>query len=324
MSQDTCPSCNVELNSDFRFCPSCGYDLKKPIVCPKCQYSNEGNSKFCQECGTSLRPSNNVKTPPKKTDEAEPEILISIEAPPKVGITIEFPYSTAQSFDFAVAAAQKYPTFKQFGQDKKAIYRVTIQPYEMDTAADLLEHLKGWRKRTVYVNGEKVTWDSVFSFGWCYEKKKASFKPDFYCFGFENEYQFNAWGCIQSNLPFTDNAQWFCWGSWLNNKGDWKFDKERIRHELQKGLYQYRFCPALRPELIQDVLNALPDVVNPTKDKNWKFVERWSEENSPGLVVTMNRYGVKENVVMKGVSPNGQGALKEMAKRMKFSLPTGK
>ena len=112
--------------------------------------------------------------------------------------------------------------------------------------------------------------------------------------------------------------------TWLNNKGDWKFDKERISHELQKGLYQYRFCPALRPELIQDVLNALPDVVNPTKDKNWKFVERWGDENSPGLVVTMNRFGIKENVVMKGVAPNGQGALKDMAKRMKFSLPTGK
>ena len=53
MSPNTCPSCNAELNSDFRFCPSCGYDLKKPIFCPNCQYSNEGNSKFCQECGTA-------------------------------------------------------------------------------------------------------------------------------------------------------------------------------------------------------------------------------------------------------------------------------
>lgn len=182
----------MELNSDFRFCPGCGYDLKKPIICPNCQYSNESNSRFCQECGTSLRISNNIKTSTKKNGDAEPEILVAIEPPPKVGITIEFPYSTAQSFDFAVDAARKYPTFKQFGQDKKAIYRVILQPDEMDTASDLLENLKGWRKRTVYVEGEKVTWESVFSFSWCYEKKKASFKPDFYCFGFENEYQFNA------------------------------------------------------------------------------------------------------------------------------------
>jgi hypothetical protein len=248
-------------------------------------------------------------------------LISSIEPPPNDGITIEFPFSTAQSFDFAVEAARKFATFKQYGRDKKALYRITIQPNEMDLLTDLLEHMKGWRKRTVYVNGEKLTWDSVFAFGWCYEKKKASFKPEFYCFGYENEWQFNAWGCIQGNLPFTENAQWFCWGHWLNNKGDWKFDKERIGHELQKTLYRFRFCPALRPELIQDVLNALPDVVNPSKDKNWKFVERWGDEHLPGLVVTLNRFGYKEDVVMKGVAPNGPGVIKEMAKRMRFSLP---
>ncbi|MBE0681704.1 MAG: zinc ribbon domain-containing protein [Anaerolineales bacterium] len=319
MSQNICPSCKKELVNDFRFCPHCGYDLKKPVVCSNCQYSNEGNSKFCQECGTPLYSTSNTKAETKNA-EAEPEILVGMEPPSKNGITIEFPFSTAQSFDFAVEAAKKFPTFKKFGQDKKALYRITIQPNEMETLAELLEHLKGWRKRTVYVNGEKVTWDSVFAFGWCHEKKKASFKPEFYCFGYENEYQLNAWGCIQANLSFTENAQWFCWGKWLSDKGDWKFDKERIFHELQKTLYQYRFCPALRPELIQDVLNALPDVVNPTKDKNWKFVERWGEENSPGLTVTVNRFGFNEKVVMKGVSPNGQGAIKEMAKRMKFPL----
>jgi len=319
MSPNTCPSCNAELNSDFRFCPSCGYDLKKPIVCPNCQYSNEYNSKFCQECGTALNSTSKAKYESKKL-EPEPEIIVGIEPPPPNGITIEFPFSSAQSFDFAVETAQRFPTFKKYGQDKKAIYRVTVQSTEIHSLTELLEHLKGWRKRVVYINGEKVLWDSVFAFGWCYEKKKASFKPEFYCFGYENECQFNAWGCIQSNLPFTENAQWFCWGQWLNNKGDWRFDKERIGHELQKALYQYRFCPALQPELIQDVLKALPDVVNPIKDKNWKFVESWGDENAPGLSVITERYGFKQKVVMKGVAPNGQGAIKEMVKRMKFKL----
>ena len=34
MTRITCPSCETELNNDFRFCPHCGYDLQKPIVCP--------------------------------------------------------------------------------------------------------------------------------------------------------------------------------------------------------------------------------------------------------------------------------------------------
>jgi hypothetical protein len=252
-----------------------------------------------------------------------PTAVVELEPPPNSGITIEFPYSSAQAFDFAVECAQKFPTFRQYGAQKKSIYRVTFQPHDMESATELVEHLKGWRHRTVYVDGEKVTWDSVFSFAWCYERKKASFKPELHCFGYENEYAFNVWGCIQAQLPFTQNARWFCWGAWLNDRGDWKFDKERIRHELQRALYPYRFCPALQHELLEDVLNALPEVVNPRKDSNWKFVERWGDESLPGLVVTVKQFGIEQKIVMAGVCPAGQGALKELAKRMRFRLPQG-
>lgn len=324
MTQSTCPSCNAELAGEFRFCPNCGHDLQKPIVCPNCEYPNESNSKFCQECGIPLRGTQSTKARPKLKITEPQAAIVEIGPPPTSGITVEFPHSSAQSFDFAVECAKKFSTFRQYGEDKKALYRVTFEPHEMDLATELAEHLKGWRRRTVYVDGEKVTWESVFSFTWCYARKRASFKPELYCFGYENEYEFNVWGCIQAHLPFTENGQWFCWGAWLNNKGDWKFDKERIRHELQKTLYPYRFCPALQQGLLEDVLNALPDVVNPNKDKNWRFVERWEDESLPGLVVTVNRFGAQEKVVMKGVCPNGQGALKELAKRMRFRLPQGR
>jgi len=250
-----------------------------------------------------------------------PDTVTEIEAPSSVGITIEFPYSSAQSFDFAVECARKFATFREYGKDKKAIYRVTFDASQIESSLDLIEHLKGWRRRTVYVDGEKVTWDSVFSFTWCYERKKASYKPELYCFGYENEYDFNIWGCIQARLPFTENANWFSWGRWLNEKGDWQFDKERIRHELEKALYPYRYCPALQAGLVEDVLQALPEVVNPFSDKNWKFVERWGDESSPGLLVTVDRYGFKEQVVMKGVCPNGKSVLKEMGKKLRFRMP---
>ncbi len=324
MSQDACLSCGKELASEFRFCPYCGHDMQKPVVCPNCQYLNESNSKFCQECGAPLRGAapSRPQTRPRATDKQA--TTVEIEPPPNDGITVEFPYSTAQTFDFAVEYAKRFPTFRQYGEDKKAIYRVTFDPRDMVSALGLVEHLKGWRRRTVYVDGEKVTWDSVFSFAWCYERKLASFKPELYCFGYENEYEFNVWGCIQAHLPFIEHAEWFCWGTWLNDRGDWRFDKERILHELQKALYPYRFCPALQPQLVEDALAALPDVVNPGKDKNWKFVERWGDDHLPGLVVTVNRFGVREKVVMKGVAPSGQGALKDLAKRMKFRLPPGR
>lgn len=326
MTNDTCPKCSTELKEKFKFCPTCGYDLLKTIDCEECGYQNESNSKFCQECGAPLRNSSDREKQTTTNEVVTKNKVVETEPLPDNGITIEFSYSSSQSFDFAVESAKKFPTFRQFGEGKKAIYRISFDPSKMDSAIELIEHLKGWRKRTVYVDGQKVPWDSVFAFSWCYERKKASFKPELYCFGYENNYEFNVWGCIQARLPFTENAEWFTWGQWLSNKGDWKFDKERIKHELQKTLYPYRFCPALQPTLIQEVLNALPNEVNPNKDKNWKFVESWGTESPAGLVATVNRFGFEEKVVMKGVSPTGEGLkiiLEQISKRVKFRLPTG-
>jgi RNA polymerase subunit RPABC4/transcription elongation factor Spt4 len=312
-----CQNCSSEIQDTFNFCPICGSDLGKPITCKNCHYENEPNSKFCQECGIALF----EKFTKKEIKPKEPKIRnIEIPEPSKNGITIEFPFTTAQSFDFAIREAKKFETFEQFGEDKKAIYRVTFSENDLYKAKDFLEHLKGWRKRTVYNNGEKVQWDSVFGFTWCYERKLSSFKPEYYCFGYENEWDFNIWGCMRATMPFTENSQWFTYGKWLNNNGDWEFDKERIKHELTKNLYPYRYCPALNPSLIQDVIDALPNVVNPKKNKNWKFIESYTVENN-ALVIKINEYGFEQTRYLKGVGPNGKAFLKDITDNIKRKLP---
>lgn len=321
MSQDTCSSCSSPIQPDFRFCPFCGNDLNRPVTCKNCGRVNESDSRFCQECGSVLNAAAAGKTKPPSKSKVVDNTTPVLEPPPTSGITIEFPYSTAQSFDFAVAAAEALPGYRRFGDEKRAIYRVTVQPHEMSLLSELLDHLKGWRKRIVYADGQKVTWESVFSFTWCHEKRRASFKPELYCFGYENDWELNVWGCIQARMAFTDNAEWLCWGTWVNDSGDWKFDKERIRHNLEKTLYEFRYCPALQPKLIDDVLAALPDVVNPRRDKDWKFIESWGDEAPNGLRMAVERFGFRETAVMKGVGPNGKGALKTLAKRMNNRLP---
>jgi len=317
MNNISCDFCGFELQDNFLFCPGCGKDLKRKGICLKCGHENEQDTNFCQKCGSSLKqekkqPSVSAESP---TDEMKESKI------PSSGITVEFPYSSSQTFDFAVEEAQKHPTFNQFGEAKKVIYRVTFSQEEMEAATRLVEKLKGWRNRVVYVDGSKTTWDSVFSYTWCFDKKKASYKPEFYCYGFENGWQHNIWGCINSQLSFREHDDWFCWGEFIDKKGTWRFDKDRIRHELEKNLYPYRFCPAFNEGRVEEVLNAFPLEVNPTRDKNWKFEESWGDDAGPGLVVTVDRYGYKEKITMKGVCPNGYGALKEIAKKLKFKLP---
>ena len=321
MPDTKCSACGGEISATFRYCPHCGRDLTQPIICPQCQYSNEPNSKFCQECGSPLsatRPSGGAK---RDRATLEPVASEPIEPPPKHGITLEFPYTSAQSFDIALEEARRLPTFMQYGKEKKAIYRVTVATGEIASLAALLEDLKGWRKRTVYLDGEKVPWEAVFAYTWCHVKKAASYKPEYYCYGYENEYELNPWGCIHARLPFTESADWFCWGEWLNSRPDWKFDKDRIRHELEKNLFPVRFCPAMVTDRVQAVLAALPDVVNPNKDKNWKFAESFDEAVTNGIKVRIERFGYKEDVVMKGAPPNGRGALLQIINKAKLNLP---
>ena len=168
------------------------------------------------------------------------------------------------------------------------------------------------------MNGEKTAWDVVFGYSWCYENKKASYKPEYYCFGYENEWDLNLWGCNQARMAFREYADWFSFGRWISKDGDWEFDKDRIRHELEKNLFHVRFCPALKVDLVETVLSALPTTVNPKKDKNWKFVESYDE---PGIIIRINLYGTPSNVTMKCVAPNGKGALNDIAKKVGLQLP---
>lgn len=319
MPEQLCNNCGKTNEEKARFCTECGSPLGLLSICTKCGYKNTIDAKFCPECGTSLQIASKSGLVKKKSSQKE----TTIEPPPSIGITIEFPVSTSQSYEFAVSTAQKIETYKAFGEGKKTIHRVTIPSTEVESIIGLLEQLSGWRRRTVYVDGEKLPWDSVFGFKWCYEKKKGSYKPEYYCFGYESDYEINIWGCKQSGLPFTEHAEWFCWGEWLNNKADWKFDKERIRHELEKSLFHCRFCPAIRSELVESALNALPDIVNPTKDRQWKFVEKWGDEITPTLIVKRKEYGIVEEIEMKGVCPNGNGALVNIAKKLSLRLPEG-
>ena len=162
--------------------------------------------------------------------------------------------------------------------------------------------------------------DNVFNYLWCYNQRKKSFKPDLYCFGYENKWQFNIWGCIQTQLNFTENSDLFKYGEWLNKDGDWRFDKERIRHALEKNIYHNRFCPAINLSLIEEVVAFFPEIVNPSKNKNWRFRENFGGQD--GLLLKINKYGYDETVYMECVEPaNISEIIKEIGKKMKNKLP---
>ena len=60
----SCPSCDIELPDDLKFCTDCGTPLET-WDCSECETENSVLAKFCTNCGTPL--------PKKKSTAAEVE-----------------------------------------------------------------------------------------------------------------------------------------------------------------------------------------------------------------------------------------------------------
>lgn len=271
---------------------------------------------ICYNCNKKILPDFNVC--PYCGVKLEIE-QVEYEDVPGKGITIEFGYSSSQSFEFAVKSASKFETYLKFGDGKKSFYRVTVSQENIASLSELIENLKGWRNRKVYLDGEKVLWDSIFNYNWCYNKRNKSYKPELYCFSYE--YGISIWGCIQTRLHFEEHSDLFTFGKWINKEGDWQFDKEQIRHHIENDLHEYRFCPAMKTGFLIELIEAFPSIVNPNKDKNWKFVEDYDGDED-SLPVVKKEYGEEETVYMKCVAPKKKKAiLKEINDKLKIKFP---
>lgn len=315
-----CSSCRKKLLHLAKYCGYCGAKQQEHLICPICEYRNEGNSKFCQECGYSITNAEveGLITPVVQTKDdknREKEII----ADGHDVITIEFVHSTSANFDFTLEEAKKFSTFEQNGEGKKARYKVKAKVTEIELLHPVVENLKGIRNKTVYLGETRIHWENIFAYKHCYEEKRQSYKPGLYCFGYENDWQYNFFGCIHSELYFTEYSKWWQWGRWLNRDGVWEFDISRIRHELQKNLFPYRFCPALNLRFVEAVLEVFPKTVNVFKDKEWTYIECWDDEKEGKISAKVkDRWGENRTIYILGAKPRNKNVLEKIVKEAKL------
>jgi hypothetical protein len=215
----------------------------------------------------------------------------------------------------------KQKGFKSYGEGKKLLNRVMFEESEKENIAELAKLMKGWRNRTIYINGEKVPWNSVFDFLNCYDRRSASYRPDYYCFDYEEDWALNIWGCLHSQMTFNEHSDWFSWGV-FDKKGSFHFDKDRIRHTLEKNLFPYRLCPSMDTERLSHILEIFPDSINPKKDKNWKYILDWNGDMEGGMKVITTQYGENVEVTARGVAPKDRKAAVSILKAANLMLPT--
>jgi uncharacterized tellurite resistance protein B-like protein len=276
-------------------------------VCPSCGTSSNPDARFCPKCGMGI-------------DAAMGNEVVQNELKiPSTGLAIEFAESTAASFPKALEISKASSGFQNCQKNKKNWYLAVYPSGALADAIPLSAALSGIRNRRLYLDGKETLWDEVFGFVWCAERRTTAYRPVEYCFG-KDENRLNPWGCKQANMEWSDWSKWFCYGRWekagiFGGKVVWRFDKERIRHELATNIFRYRFCPHLRTDLSEAVLKYLPETISPELDRNWGYHKAYNEVSGSIKVVEKQESGgfsFKNEYWAEGVSPNGLQGLKDI------------
>lgn len=274
-------------------------------ACPSCGSSSETDARFCPKCGTRLA-----------SEEVSVQVGLKI---PLSGVAIEFAESSATSFPNALEIAKATQGFQSCQRGKKTWYLGVYPSGSLSDAMPLVQALSGIRNRRIYFDGAEKQWEEVFGFAWCASQRTTAYRPIEYCFG-KDENRINPWGCKQARLDWTNWASWFSYGRWeksgfIGNKVQWRFDKERIRHEVATNLFRYRFCPHFRGELSEAVIRHLPDTVLPESDANWQFNHQYEEVPGSIKVVEKDRsdgFVCTNEYWSDGVRPKGLRVLADV------------
>ncbi len=284
-------------------------EARLKVACAACGAEADGDAKFCPKCGKAL----------SKKDVAPTQAPLEI---PPMGYAIEFCESTAAGFPDALTHAKSAPSFTSSTRNKKTWYLAGWPDDSFEKVSQLAQHLGGIRNRKAYHTGKEVPWDELFGFAWCANQRSSAYRPVEYCFG-KDENHINPWGCKQARMDWAEWSRWLSYGQFrrvglLKGSYVWVFDKERIRHDVMTNLHRYRYCPHLRPGLVEAILRALPDQVEVTASSPWKYSRSYEEVPGGIKIVEIEKdagFEYKTEYYADGVRPRGLGSLEEILKK---------
>ena len=266
-------------------------------MCPRCGWTGSGGDRYCGRCGARTV---------AVGEQEHPQDLLE----PCRRVTIEFGASASPTFPKALEAARRFPAFSEAGEGKAKTFRVEVEWEDWEHALDLVEHLKGWRNRWVYLDGERRDWQEVMYFLNCFNTRRASYNPEHHCVEGQYKNDVNPFGCIHSGLSLVWPSSGWLQAGTFDAELTFHFDKTTMRRILEENLFKVRFCPALLLDRALEVLQTFPASASPRRDRRWEFDTYLASDAPPkkGVPVTVRQYGWLERTEAYGVKPSSRHA----------------
>lgn len=227
------------------------------INCDKCGGSITEGSKYCPHCGDPVTELDKPKDAISKNQVAQVEI--------------SFGRSTSANYEHAVEICKKIESYKESGEGSSLRHSVTLPITEVDLILNIYELVGSFKSSRMLINGQFAKKSALVYHGvGCFRNQQKAYNKEQYCFG-ENIYEFNIWGCKRLEMPFSEwGGSWLEYGS-LDDNGIWHFDKQRIRHELERSIHENELCPILNRTNIFETLDKIPNTIDPKSNPNWEY-----------------------------------------------------
>jgi uncharacterized tellurite resistance protein B-like protein len=283
------------------------------ISCSKCGAQIQSDARFCPTCGAAVASATTESTP----------LDFSV---PKDGYAITFCESSAAGFVAALELARGFGGIQTALKNKKTWYLIPIGQDRFGDVMQMAKALSGIRNRAIYRDGQQMDWDELFGFVWCASQRDQAYKPVEYCFGKDENrinpwgckqvrLDWSDWS------SWFSLGHWERIGV-LSKRNVWVFDKARIRHNIATNIHRFRFCPYLHETFVEAVVLSIPEKVEISDNGPWKYNAVYEE--TPGSIKITEREGegnfsFTREYYADGVRPRGLLPLKEILARA-FSI----
>ena len=204
----------------------------------------------------------------------------------------------------------------------------------------MLDYTSGWKTQNIEIDGKPIRSTMLRNGLWCYKEKVKTGKSLDYCRTNEWDGNINKFGC--KNFYFNEFKQnsWREYGYINTQSGEWIFNKDKIKKEIDRQFQQLRICPIFKPNKILKLFENIPYRVNPKKDTSWSFVDNnlnnwvwkngkwqtdWDDEKFPGysMMVGIERNNKKHQKISNTINIKVQSEIKEKKKGFWKSLNEG-
>jgi hypothetical protein len=198
---------------------------------------------------------------------------------------IKFGKSSSKNYDQAVDLASRHPSYEKEKEGKSVTHTVVFSDDEIESFFELFELVGRWKSTSIYIDGELVTQTNFLN---CFKERTYSYSPNDYCHNKDDGHSFNDnyFGC---QLLYEDPMKYNGLAGFGEMRKDGTFivNKDKLEHYLKNNARKYGACPAFDLNKMLRLLDAIPDKINPNRDKNWEYVTEYKNGKEIAIAVRM-------------------------------------